>query len=160
MSRILRVQKQLHFEAEEILYGSFQFSFLHTTPYNIQGFLESLSPRARHLIRNVSYSIVMNGRIKDSIWQGQFENWKACLKVMCNEMPGLREVAIQLRFLGGLATGNMRTTFTESIMDLVSIFGRGQHTSLVSYDGTSPVDKQGAEIVEDCKKMISKQHHS
>ena len=160
MSRILRVNKQLHWETEEILYSGFEFSFLDTTPYNLQGFLEALSPRARSLIQHVSWSINMNGRIRDSIRQGHIENWKACFKVMCKEIPSLRKVALQFRFLGGLATSNMRTTFIASMMDLVSVFDKGKDVSLLSYDGTSPVDKQGAEIVNDCRRMIAQQRRS
>lgn len=160
MSQILRVNKQLHFEAEEILYGSFEFSFLDTTPCNIQGFLGCLSPRARDLIRHVSCSITMNGRIRDSMRQGYVGNWRACLEVMCKEMHSLRKITLRFRFLGGLATSSMRTTFVGSMIDLVSVFDRKQDISLLSYDGTSPVDKQGAEIVEDCKERIAQQRHS
>lgn len=160
MSRILRVNKQLHWETEEILYSSFEFSFLDTTPYILQGFLEVLSPRARSLMRHVSWSITMNGRIRDSILQVHIQNWKACFEVMCKEIPSLNKIALQIRFLGGLATSNMRATFVGSIMDLVSVFDNRKGVFLVSYDGASPVDKQGAEIVDDCRNIIAQQRHS
>jgi len=101
----------------------------------------------------------MNGRIRDSIRQGYIENWKACFEVMCKEMSSLRKIALRFRFLGGLATSNMRTTFVGSMMDLVSVFENGKEVSLLSYDGTSPVDKQGAEIVDDCREIIAQQRH-
>jgi hypothetical protein len=54
----------------------------------------------------------------------------------------------------------MKTTFVGSMMDLVSVFRGAQEISLLSYDGTSPLDKQGAEIVEDCREIIAQQLHS
>jgi hypothetical protein len=163
MSKVLIINRQLHWEMEEVLYSSFEFSFMETTPYNIQGFLDVLSPRARYLIQHVSCSITMNVRIRESIRQSYFNNWKACFEVMCKEMPGLRRIALQFRFLGISNTSSMRRASLESMMDLVNVFRSGQEVSLLPYDqhdGNNAVDVQGAEIVRECEGMIVQQRYS
>jgi hypothetical protein len=50
----------------------------------------------------------------------------------------------------------MRVTFDESVVELVSVFDGEQEMSL----SPSPLDRQGAEIVEECGEMIAQQHHS
>jgi hypothetical protein len=43
----------------------------------------------------------------------------------------------------------------ESVVDLVREFGHGEREiSLLPYDGSSSVDKQGAEIIEECREKI------
>lgn len=137
MCRLLRVNRQLHYETEEVLYRSFEFSFQETTPYRIEGFLESIGSRARSLIQRVSCCITMNGRVRDSVRRSYIENWKACLQVLCKEMPSLRKIALQVRFLDGRS---LRTTFIESIVDLSREFDNGEREiSLLPYDGSSSV---------------------
>ena len=153
ISRILRVSKQLYHEAEEVLYSSFEFPFQDTTPYQVERFLKSVSPRARSSIRQVCCCVTMNGQVRDSIRRSYIDNWKACLEVLCVQIPRLRKVALQIRFLDGRS---LRTTFVESILDLASKFNDDdREISLLPYDSSTSVDRQGVAIVEECGSRIS-----
>ena len=61
-------------------------------------------------------------------------------------MPSLKKIALRFRFLGGPSASIMKATIVKSVVELVSVFNGEQEVSLLSYDGSSPFNRQGADL--------------
>ena len=127
MTRLLRVNRQVHHEAEGVLYSRFRFSFPHyTTAQAVHTVLDPLSARARALLRTVKVDVILRLRIPpeggyaDPVSKRNEALAKEAFALLVELLPGLREVEFALAFVGMKVPDEERRHVVELALRIVS----------------------------------------
>lgn len=107
MTRTLRASRQVHSEAEAVLYSRFHFCFPYYTDTKfVHTVVGSVSARARSLIRSIRVYVVLRCRIPpdggyaDGTSRGNEVKWKGAFSLLVELLPGLRVVDYAVAFVG------------------------------------------------------------
>ncbi|MCJ1366011.1 hypothetical protein MMC16_005136 [Acarospora aff. strigata] len=120
MTRLLRVNRQIHHEAEEVLYTRFQFGFpLYVRTQLVHDVLDPLSARARSLIRRVGLYIVLRTFPGPGAKQAA-PLWKDAFALLVRLLPGLREAKLAIGFVGGDVPESQRGQVVELALRIAS----------------------------------------
>jgi hypothetical protein len=143
MTRLLRVNHQLHAEAEEVLYSSFVFCFPpDMSPRSLSSFIAGRSRRSLKLIRHIELSLHLV--LKERSWWNPpvafqlyaftylLQQWEMC-KVILAELPGLKTVKLQLSSAGGPqpTTPKERGSLVNLVVRLMGMFRSVQRLELI-----------------------------
>lgn len=127
MTRILRVSRQVHSEAEAVLYSRFHFCFPYYTDTKlVHTVVSSASARARSLIRRIRVHVVLRCRIPpdggyaDGTSKENEARWKGAFSLLVELLPGLREVAYEVAFVGLVVPDHERRHVVDLVLRVAS----------------------------------------
>lgn len=127
MSRILRVNRQIHDEAEAVLYSQYKFCFPNYTDTDlVHRVLDPMSVRARHLLGRIElFYIVRTHTIPRPGYPAPTSEriehqWKDAFSLLVELLPGLREAEIGIGFVGGDMPEDQRREVVEVALRIAS----------------------------------------
>lgn len=152
MTSVLLVNRQMHMEAEDVLYSTFRFGLpQYLDAALVRDFLGSLSPRAVHLIRNVTVHVVlrMDGKGAHIVKQ-----WREAFEALVREVSRLRSVVVAVDFVGSPVEEEVRRKgLVDTVLGLAGVF-KGVESLELAYRDRGPQFQQRTDIVRDCKERI------
>jgi len=152
MTPLLLVNRQIHVEAEDVLYSDFRFGFPHYLDAAlVRGFLGSLSPRAVRLIRNVTVHVVLRmdgkGGRAEKLWGKAFD-------ALVREVPRLRSVNFVVDFVGmPVEKEGRRKGLVDAVMGLAGVF-KGVEILEVARRDRGPRFMLWKDIMRECIERI------
>ena len=127
MTRLLRVTRQVHDEAEAVLYSRFKFCFPYYTDTElVHTVLDPLSPRARDSLRTIELIVVLRCRIPSEGGYADFGSkrneaiWKEAFSLLVELLPGLRNVNFGIAFVGMKVPEEEQTHVVDSALRIAS----------------------------------------
>lgn len=160
MTRILRVNRQVHDEAEAVLYSRFQFCFPQYIDTGfVQAVLDSLSARARSLLRSNRVYVILRCRIPtgggyaDPSSKRNEARWKEAFSLLVELLPGLREVDFGIAFVGMEVPEAERRHVVELALRIASPLRNVEKLTL------SPMSPfEGQQRLEICRDVVQRLH--
>lgn len=149
MSRLLRVNPQIYYEATEVFYTRFAFLF-NCNLGEVQSFLQPLSPRVCRLIRWLRLLVTLDMRSFD-LAKGAALNSSA-FALLTQALPALRSVSLHIAFVGEHATDALRDYMVEQALNFAWPF-RGVPLLVLESDDEVRWPRR-AEIVQKCRERI------
>lgn len=152
MTPLLLVNRQIHVEAEDVLYSNFRFGFPHYLDAAlVRGFLGSLSPRAVQLIRNVTVHIILRMDGKGGHAEKQ---WREAFEALVREVPRLRSVVVVVDFVGSpVEEEGRRKGLVDAVLGLAGVFKGVESLELAHWD-RGPQFQQRMDIVRECRERV------
>jgi len=163
MSRILRINRQIQAEAEEVLYGgNFVFSFPRNTKANIVNFWLDVLGAKQAMVKHISVfcgfeleklSDADGAPGKKDVARGRNIK-KEAWTILRDNLVGLKTVRIEMSFTGTLTGGEPgRERAMREIMGLVDIFG-GLARVVPDQNPSALVNEERPGIVMRCNNLI------
>lgn len=158
MSRLLRINRQIHTEAKDVLYGSFfQFSFPnYIGPDLVRKFMNPWGENALAAIRRIEVSAILN-------MIGSYAGWwrrktvgvrlKETFEILLDGLKGMKVVKLRVMFTGSFKTDYEAQDGMDMALELACIFVRVKQFNLelgrsgIGYDS----------VVDECRRRLAKE---
>ncbi|OCK80241.1 hypothetical protein K432DRAFT_382422 [Lepidopterella palustris CBS 459.81] len=158
MSSLLRINRQLHREAEEVLYTQFLVRWVAPLQHFV-GFTKMISSSARQTLRHIEIQICLSGPSFDKGEERpEIEETKKILEGVVANLTGLRSVkanfAISKAGSGRDRPTSLQAKYADTIMELLYVFRNIDRVILPHPPLTQLTPDVSWEIFDDCRKRL------
>ncbi|KAH8650223.1 hypothetical protein BGZ60DRAFT_194179 [Tricladium varicosporioides] len=154
MTRLLRLNKQLNTEADEILYrGPFHFDFSTSIiSKHAQFFLSRILPKQKALVKNIKVNVLLDLEKLSTANEMQIWIKRHSWGLLREQMVGVEKVVVSIGFVGcvyGFRKG--WEVAVGQMMRMIEVW-EGVQSVIVENQGESNVEREG--ILETCRSRI------
>ncbi|MCJ1485554.1 hypothetical protein MMC06_005729 [Schaereria dolodes] len=161
MTRLLRINHQIHDEAEKVLYTRFCIGFpLHVTTQIVRKLLIPMSDQARSSIRSVGVCIALLTKpffplgsvtLNRALGSVSKENvWRDAFALIVELLPRLQSVDMSIIITGGDVEGELRRRTVDSAIRIASPLKGVKHLTIRTHKST---ERQQV-LVDDIKERV------
>jgi len=169
MSALLRINRQLSLEAEDVLYKSFVFCYAPLEARQLVDWAGSLSSCARAIVGRIEFRVVLSRLTAERAGRSRNEwRWVSAVRAVEDDarelsglLPALKEVRLRVIVFGlpldiiDRGVGH-ETAGSEKMQDaIVKIAGHFKNVTKVELDAVSKSVWSEA-VVESCRRRIEK----
>lgn len=147
---LLLVNRQVHAEAEDVLYSNFRFCFPHyLNAALVRDFLGGVGPRTVQLIRKVDVLAIFRTGNGDGGYA--VKQRREAFETLIRELPRLSSVVVAVSFTRSPVEESRMKELVDAVLGLVRVFSGVESLELVH--GGSPIGQRG-DIVRECRERV------